>query len=114
MCGYLFVLYVTKRTRLFFRAGFMCSSAYRKLVDEKNSHVELLPTAAVHKHPKTDLQPYYFSDVVIPKEKRWVGARQAAQTHQNLCNFVLKVFDFIQLLDQRVRGSVWVLLGVQR
>ncbi len=51
-------------------AGFMCSTAFRRLTEEKESYVELLPVAAIHKHERNDLQPFYYSDIIILKTKR--------------------------------------------
>lgn len=46
--------------------AFMSSTAYLELVDSKNQFCELLPVAAVFKHPKNlDLQPGYYSDIII-------------------------------------------------
>ncbi len=48
----------------------MCSTAFRRLSEEKESYVELLPLAPIHKHEKNDLQPFYYSDIIILKTKR--------------------------------------------
>uniref|UniRef100_A0A1B6EHE6 Solute-binding protein family 3/N-terminal domain-containing protein n=1 Tax=Cuerna arida TaxID=1464854 RepID=A0A1B6EHE6_9HEMI len=46
--------------------AFMTSSALVKLLDSKNQFVELLPVAAVFKHPQNkDNSPGYYSDVII-------------------------------------------------
>ncbi|KAL5015853.1 hypothetical protein ScPMuIL_005442 [Solemya velum] len=45
--------------------GFMCSSGFLRLVEEKNNFVELCPAGASHVHPKNDKRPIYFSDVII-------------------------------------------------
>lgn len=46
--------------------GFMSSSSFLKLLDEKNKFVELLPVAAVLNHSKnTKNLPGYYSDVII-------------------------------------------------
>lgn len=51
-------------------AGFMCSSYFLRMKEEKNKFLELLPAAPVHIHPKSELLPNYFSDVIILKAKR--------------------------------------------
>lgn len=46
--------------------AFMSTTSYLELVDSKNEFCELLPVAAVFKHPKNvDCQPGYYSDVII-------------------------------------------------
>ncbi|KAE8737663.1 hypothetical protein FOCC_FOCC016871 [Frankliniella occidentalis] len=46
--------------------AFVTPTAYVKLQDSKNPHVELLPVAAVFQHPRNKAgEPGYFSDIII-------------------------------------------------
>lgn len=50
--------------------AFMCSTGYVRLLDERNTFMELLPAAPVYNDPKNaNARPVYFSDVIIRSEK---------------------------------------------
>lgn len=52
--------------------GFICSHGFLRLLKDKASQVELLPCAALHKHPKAvaENKPVYYGEVVVSKLKR--------------------------------------------
>lgn len=45
--------------------AFMCSTSFLRLLDEKNKYIELVPAAPIHIHPKSELRPIYFADVIV-------------------------------------------------
>ncbi|XP_046380525.2 uncharacterized protein LOC124151886 [Haliotis rufescens] len=45
--------------------AFMCSTAFLRLIRDKNQHVELCQAAPLHRHPNALSRPVYFSDVVV-------------------------------------------------
>ncbi|KAK6184478.1 hypothetical protein SNE40_006946 [Patella caerulea] len=50
--------------------GFMCSTGFMRLQNEKNGYVELCKAAPVHIHPKGQNRPIYFSDVIIDSSNK--------------------------------------------
>ena len=51
----------------------MCSTGYMRLLDE-NAPMHLLPVGPIHTHPyNQQLQPVYFSDVVVHADKKLVS-----------------------------------------
>lgn len=48
--------------------AFMCSTAYLRLVQDKNKHIELCYAAPIYDHPMASGRPVYFSEVVVHTE----------------------------------------------